>query len=102
MEKLQEAESLPFCPTVTDFFLQQCSLPTRASYIFLYLESCKYQEIAGDGICNDEANILDCKFDFGDCCLMAINDTMCADCECHSTQLVPPKLSGKLVHKSEI
>ena len=33
---------------------------------------------------------------------MAINDTMCADCECHSTQLVHPKLSGILVHKSEI
>ena len=70
--------------------------------IFLYLESCEYQKIAGDGICNDEANLLDCNFDFGDCCLMAINDAMCADCECHSTQFVHPKLSGKLVHKSEI
>ena len=66
--------------------------------IFLYLESCEYQKIAGDGICNDEANLPDCNFDFGDCCLMAINDAMCADCECHSTQLVHPKLSGKLVH----
>ena len=67
-----------------------------------FLESCKYQEITGDGICNDEANLLDCNFDFGDCCLMAINDAMCAECECHSTQLVHPKLSGKLLHKSEI
>ena len=70
--------------------------------IFLYLESCEYQKIAGDGICNDEANLPDCNFDFGDCCLMAINNAMCANCECHSTQLVHPKLSGKLVHKSEI
>ena len=50
--------------------------------------------MAGDGICNDEANILDCNFDFGDCCLVAIDDTMCADCECHTTQSVHPKLSG--------
>ena len=66
--------------------------------IFLYLESCEYQKIAGDGICNDEANLPDCNFDFGDCCLMAINDTMCTDCDCHSTELVHPKLSGILVH----
>jgi hypothetical protein len=54
---------------------------TISTYLFLYLESCKYQEIARDGICNDVANLLDCNFDFGDCCLMAINGTMCAHCE---------------------
>ena len=54
--------------------------------------------MAGDGICNDEANLLDCNFDFGDCCLVAINDTMCADCECHATQLVHPKLSGMFAY----
>ena len=62
--------------------------------------------MAGDGICNDESNILDCNFDFGDCCLVAIDDTMCADCECHTTQSVHPKLSGmyicRFVIKSEL
>ena len=31
LKKLQEAESLSFCPTFATFFLQQCSLPATTS-----------------------------------------------------------------------
>ena len=39
LKKLQEAESLPFCPTDAAFFLLQCSLHTRdgMTYILHFL-----------------------------------------------------------------
>ena len=39
LKKLQEAESLPFCPTDAAFFLLQCSLHTRdgTTYILHFL-----------------------------------------------------------------
>ena len=37
----------------------------------------------GDGICDDETNLLKCAFDYGDCCLNEIVDTNCFKCICH-------------------
>ena len=36
LKKLQQAESLPLCPIDAAFFLQQCSLATRAFKINLH------------------------------------------------------------------
>ena len=37
----------------------------------------------GDGVCDDETNLLECAFDYGDCCLNEIVDTNCHKCICH-------------------
>ena len=37
----------------------------------------------GDGICDDETNLIKCGFDDGDCCLSEIVDTNCYECVCH-------------------
>ena len=41
------------------------------------------QKWIGDGICDDETNLLKCAFDYGDCCLNEIVDTNCYECICH-------------------
>ena len=38
----------------------------------------------GDGICDDETNLLKCDFDYGDCCVNEIVDTNCHKCICHT------------------
>ena len=38
--------------------------------------------LAGDGKCDDEVNIRDCDFDFGDCCGDSIDKTYCFECQC--------------------
>ena len=52
----------------------------------------------GDGICDDETNLLKCDFDYGDCCVNEIVDTNCHKCICHTdgkkhqmtTTTIPP------------
>ena len=36
----------------------------------------------GDGICHDEYNNADCKYDGGDCCLTDKNTAYCMECNC--------------------
>ena len=45
---------------------------------------CEYQEIAGDGICDDESNIYACGFDRGDCCGNDVIIDKCLQCMCFS------------------
>ena len=40
----------------------------------------------GDGICHDESNNADCKFDGGDCCLINKNTEHCMECNCFHTE----------------
>ena len=40
----------------------------------------------GNGVCNDDANIADCNYDGGDCCLSPVNTEHCSDCSCHHQQ----------------
>ena len=45
--------------------------------------SCKFEDIAGDGLCDDEANIFSCNFDDGDCCGdFDITISNCIQCKC--------------------
>ena len=44
--------------------------------------NCQVWHIAGDGFCDDEANIADCGYDFKDCCQMESDRTICEDCFC--------------------
>ena len=40
-------------------------------------------DIVANEICNDEANIPECNFDGGDCCLIPLNINECSKCECY-------------------
>ena len=45
--------------------------------------SCSFWHIIGDEYCDDEANIVDCGYDFEDCCDMESDRTLCTDCLCY-------------------
>ncbi len=36
----------------------------------------------GDFICDDEANVNDCGYDGGDCCMQNVNTAFCVECKC--------------------
>ena len=44
------------------------------------MKPCNYKQI-GDGICNDESNTEECKWDGGDCCGI-VDMSKCSACEC--------------------
>ena len=44
--------------------------------------TCPYDNLIGDGFCDDEANDFACDFDGGDCCGNDVNTTHCVDCLC--------------------
>ena len=48
----------------------------------LFHGRCPYWDIAGDGYCNDEANIEHCGYDLNDCCQMEKDRTLCSNCTC--------------------
>ena len=49
---------------------------------------CPFWEITNDGYCDDEANIEECNYDFGDCCDFMQNDfSLCQDCFCYSEEI---------------
>ena len=37
----------------------------------------------GNGVCNDELNLISCDYDGGDCCLNQVNIYACTRCLCH-------------------
>ena len=43
---------------------------------------CPFWEIAGDDVCDDEANIPECGYDFKDCCKMKSDRSLCEVCDC--------------------
>ena len=43
---------------------------------------CPFWDITNDGYCDDEANIEECNYDFGDCCNYLHDFTLCQDCFC--------------------
>ena len=45
------------------------------------LKQCNYKQLA-NGICNDESNTEECKWDGGDCCGGDVVMTECSACEC--------------------
>ena len=48
--------------------------------------SCQYLELAGDGYCDDEANVPECGYDFNDCCETASDRTLCQNCTCYVSE----------------
>ena len=48
---------------------------------YFELKQCKYEQMS-NGICNDETNTEECKWDGGDCCGNDVDMTDCTDCEC--------------------
>ena len=43
---------------------------------------CPFWHIFNDGYCDDEANIEECFYDFGDCCHWENDFSLCQDCFC--------------------
>ena len=48
--------------------------------------SCPYLELAGDGYCDDEANVPECGYDFNDCCETASDRSLCQNCTCYISE----------------
>ena len=46
---------------------------------------CPFWHLANDGYCDDEANIEECNYDFGDCCDYENDFSACQDCICITT-----------------
>lgn len=46
------------------------------------------EALKGDEYCDDVNNILECDYDYGDCCLTPVKNTYCETCLCHETGLV--------------
>ena len=46
-------------------------------------ESCSFWHITADEYCDDEANIVECGYDFKDCCDMENDRSLCKDCLCY-------------------
>ena len=45
---------------------------------------CQFLHLTNDGYCDDEANVEECNFDFGDCCDWRNDFSNCQDCFCHT------------------
>ena len=41
----------------------------------------------GDGVCNDETNIVGCDYDGLDCCGSNVDIDHCTDCACHGKEI---------------
>ena len=46
-------------------------------------DSCSFWHITGDDYCDDEANIVECGYDFKDCCHLDSDRSLCTDCLCY-------------------
>ena len=46
-------------------------------------DSCPFWHLLGDNYCDDEANTLECGYDFNDCCKIESDKSICADCLCY-------------------
>ncbi len=52
-------------------------------------DDCENRILINDGVCDEVANIADCLFDGGDCCLEDKDTKYCQDCECKSSDCIP-------------
>ena len=48
--------------------------------------SCPFWELTGDGYCDDETNIPECGYDYGDCCHLENDRSLCTNCTCHLSE----------------
>ena len=74
----------------------ECRNKESTGYVELerHVQECPYDEnIQNNGICNDESNIPECSYDFGECC-GAIDLTYCDECQCMDPRNNKPR--GKI------
>ena len=45
--------------------------------------SCPFWHLIGDNYCDDEANTLECGYDFNDCCKSESDRSLCTECLCY-------------------
>ena len=45
--------------------------------------SCPVWDLVGDNYCDDEANTLECGYDFNDCCKSESDRSLCTECLCY-------------------
>lgn len=55
------------------------------------------ETLKGDDYCDDSNNILECDYDYGDCCLSPVQTTYCETCLCHETGLVHTTVASTTV-----
>ena len=65
----------------------------------LFDRRCQYWEIAGDGYCNDEANIEHCGYDLNDCCQMERDRTLCSNCTCLIPQNKTQSIQSEFIYE---
>ena len=58
-------------------------------YWLLFILGCHNITLVGNGLCDDETNILECNFDDGDCCGSNITTSHCTECQCLEV-IIPP------------
>ena len=46
-------------------------------------DSCSLWQVTGDEYCDDEANIVECRYDLQDCCHIESDRSLCTDCLCY-------------------
>ena len=59
------------------------AIPPPATLDTIDNTSCPVWSLVGDGYCDDEANIVECGYDFKDCCDMENDRSLCTDCLCY-------------------
>ena len=69
--------------------------------MLVYRKPCKNIHKIGDGVCDDEANIVQCMNDFGDCCKPIVNTTRCFDCICPLDDLKHPTSINEYIEFSK-
>ena len=73
----------------TLWFLESWQLWSKDIYWLLFILGCHNLTLVGNGLCDDETNILECNFDDGDCCGSNITTTHCSECQCLEV-IIPP------------
>ena len=59
------------------------AIPPPSTLVTKYNNSCPVWSLVGDGYCDDEANIVECGYDFKDCCHLDSDQSLCTDCFCY-------------------
>ena len=70
-----------FINKFTVILLALCCFYSIHQVSIVYLD-CQYENLIGNGICNQEANNEDCQYDGGDCCYASCK--VCSDGNCNS------------------
>lgn len=63
--------------------------------------ACPYDNLIGDGFCDDETNDFACDFDGGDCCGPSISRMNCIQCQCLITTISTTTYSTTTVITTE-